>query len=139
MTDTTLSMSDFQRRVLAVPECFDVFLGGGRGGGKSYSFALLAMRHVEQYAEKARILFLRQTHAGCRDFESLCLDLYGRIYGRALRFNGQEGLFRFPNGGTLEVNQLADPSDYSKFQGRSFSLLLADEVGQFATPDLLDR
>jgi hypothetical protein len=39
-----LPMSDFQRRVLAIPECYDVFLGGGRGGAKSHTFALIALR-----------------------------------------------------------------------------------------------
>lgn len=131
--------SPFQQRVLAVPEAFDLFLGGGRGGAKSYTLALLALRHVEQYGAKARALYLRRSHKGCADFVSLCFELFGPIYGAALRFNAQEGLFRFPNGGTLEVNQLENASDYQKFQGRSFTLLLEDEAGQFAMPELLDR
>lgn len=135
----SLRLSPFQTRVLSVPEAFDVFLGGGRGGAKSYTLALLALRHVEQYGAKARVLYLRRTHKGCADFIFLCLELFGAIYGTALRFNAQEGLFRFPNGGTLEVNQLEGVSDYAKFQGRSFTLLLPDEAGQFATPELLDR
>ncbi len=134
-----LALSPFQEKVLLVPEAFDVFLGGGRGGAKSYTLALLALRHIEQYKAKARVLYLRRSHKGCADFVSLCLDLFGPIYGAALRFNAQEGLFRFPNGGTLEINQLENASDYQKFQGRSFTLLLQDEVGQFPTPELLDR
>ena len=134
-----LTLSPFQEKVLHAPEAFDVFLGGGRGGAKSYTLALLALRHIEQYGAKARALYLRRSHKGCADFISLCFDLFGPIYGAALRFNAQEGLFRFPNGGTLEVNQLENASDYQKFQGRSFTLLLPDEVGQFPTPELLDR
>ena len=134
-----IQTSPFQQRVLLVPESIDLFLGGGRGGAKSYTLALLALRHVEQYKAKARILYLRRSHKGCADFVSLCLELFGPIYGTALRFNAQEGLFRFPNGGTLEVNQLESESDYAKYQGRSFTLLLLDEAGQFAVPDLLDR
>src|SRR5579862_9099031 len=134
-----LQLSPFQKRVLLAPEDFDLFLGGGRGGAKSYTLALLALRHVEQHGARARVLYLRQSHKGCADFISLCLDLFGQIYGTALRFNAQEGLFRFPNGATLEVNQLEGVSDYQKFQGRSFTLLLADEIGQFASPDLIDR
>jgi hypothetical protein len=124
---------------LLAPESVDLFLGGGRGGAKSYALALLALRHVEQYKVKARILYLRRSHKGCADFVSLCFELFGPIYGTALRFNAQEGLFRFPNGGTLEVNQLENEGDYAKFQGRSFTLLLLDEAGQFAIPDLLDK
>jgi hypothetical protein len=132
-----LTLSPFQQRVLRVPEAFDLFLGGGRGGAKSYALALLALRHVEQYGARARVLYLRRSHRGCADFISLCFDLFGPIYGTALRFN--DGLFRFPNGGTLEVNQLETPSEYSKYHGRSFTLLLIDEAGQFPTPELLDR
>ncbi len=134
-----IQTSPFQRRVLAVPEEFDLFLGGGRGGAKSYTLALLALRHVEQYKARARVLYLRRSHKGCADFVSLCFDLFGPIFGAALRFNATEGLFRFPSGGTLEVNQLEAASDYQKFQGRSFTLLLIDEAGQFPTPELLDR
>ena len=134
-----LKISPFQERVLSVPEEFDLALLGGRGGAKSYCLALLALRHVEQYGSKARVLYVRKTHAGTADFEALCRELFTTIYGTACRFNAQEGLFRFPNGGTLEINQIEDASSYGKFQGRSFSLLLIDEAGQFATPDLLDR
>jgi hypothetical protein len=139
MSKQQIQTSPFQQRVLAVPEEYDVFLGGGRGGAKSYALALLALRHVTEYGPKARVLYLRRSHKGCADFISLCLDLLGAIYGAALRFNATEGLFRFPNGGTLEVNQLESASDYSKYQGRSFTLLLIDEAGQWPTPELLDR
>src|SRR5260221_7143206 len=131
-----VQISPFQRRALAVPEAFDLFLGGGRGGAKSYALALLALRHVEQYKAKARVLYLRRSHKGCADFVSLCLDLFGPIYGASIRFNAQEGLFRFPSGGTLEINQLESASEYNKMQGRSFTLLLIDETGQYPMPDL---
>jgi hypothetical protein len=134
-----LRLSPFQQRVLSVPEEFDLFLGGGRGGAKSYALAILALRHVEQYTTKARVLYLRQTHKGCADFSALCLDLFTSVYGKAMRWNSQEGVFRFPNGGLLEINQIESQADYGKFTGRSFTLCLCDEIGQYATPDLLDK
>lgn len=134
-----LKLSPFQQRVLLVPEEFDLALLGGRGGAKSYSLALLALRHIEQYGARARVLYVRRSHAGTADFEALCRELFTTIYGTAVRFNAQEGLFKFPSGGTLEVNQIEDAGSYGKFHGRSFTLLLIDEAGQFATPDLLDR
>lgn len=137
---TKLKVSDFQSQVLAIPEAFDIFLGGGRGGAKSYTLSLLAMRHAEQYGAKAKILYIRQTHAGLSDFRSICLDLYGQAYGNDLRYNGSGGgLFTFPNGATLELNQLEGIGDYNKYQGRSFTLLLTDECGQYATPEMLDK
>ncbi len=43
-----------------------------------------------------------------------------------------------PNGAYIELGQLESASDYQKYQGRSFSLLLIDEAGQFADASLLD-
>ena len=135
----SLAMSDFQRRVLAIPECYDVFLGGGRGGAKSFSFALIALRHAEQYHERARILYLRQSYKGVADFEAMCRDLFTTVYGSGVRYNGAEHVFRFPGGGLLELGQLESAADYSKYQGRSFTLLLIDEGGQYADPAIIDR
>ena len=134
-----LQLSDFQRRVLLIPEAVDLFIGGGRGGGKSYLLAIIALRHAAEYGARARMLFIRQSHQGCADFEALCLDLYMRIYGRAMRFNANAGMFRFPNGACLEINQMETAGEYAKFHGRSFSLLMIDECGQYAEPSLLDR
>jgi hypothetical protein len=35
MATEELQMNPFQERLMTVPEEFDLFLGGGRGGGKS--------------------------------------------------------------------------------------------------------
>jgi len=60
------------------------------------------------------------------------------VYGQAARFNATEHTWRFPNGAYLELGQLETAGDYQKYQGRSFTLLMADEIGQFQSPDLLD-
>jgi hypothetical protein len=129
----------FQRRVLALPEAFDAFLGGGRGGGKSTALALLALRHGEQYATRARVLIIRRTYKGLADLELLTRELFGMVYGTAARYNAAEHVWRLPNGAYMELGQLETEADYSKYQGRSFTLLMVDEAGQFASPDLLDR
>jgi hypothetical protein len=134
-----LKMSKFQKRVLRVPEEVDLFLGGGRGGAKSYTMLLLALRHVEQYGPKAHILYIRQTHVSCADFEALCIETFSLLYGRNVKYNSTKGLFKFPNGATLEINQLETIADYTKFQGRSFTLLMIDEAGNYAMPDMLDK
>src|SRR5436190_23613021 len=100
-----IATSLFQRRGLFVPEIYDVFLGGGRAGGKSSAEALFGLRHAEQHRERGRILYIRRSHQGCADFEGICLTLFGSIYGASLRYNAQQSTFRFPNGALLEVNQ----------------------------------
>src|SRR5450631_3792465 len=106
MSSNPLTMSEFQTKVLSVPENFDLFLGGGRGGAKSYTLALIALRHVAQYAENARILYLRQSHMGVADFEMICRMLFATVYGTDARYNAASGVWRFPGGGYLELNQL---------------------------------
>ena len=67
---------------MLLPEEVDAFLGGGRGGGKSYALALLALRHAEQYGAAARVLYIRRTYKGVADFELITRDLFGAVYGR---------------------------------------------------------
>jgi hypothetical protein len=138
METQSLSLSPFQHRVLTIPEEIDIFLGGGRGGGKSFTLALLALRHAEQYGPRAHILYLRKTYAGLRDFELLTRELFAKIYGTAARFNAAEHIWRLPGGATLELGQLETHSDWAKYQGRSQTLILCDEAGQYDSPDLLD-
>lgn len=138
MSQATLPLSAYQRRALEVPEEFDLFLGGGRGGGKSFTLALIALRHGEQHAERARILYIRPTYKGLADFELVTRELFGTVYGTGARYNAAEHVWRLPNGAYVELGQLESASDYAKYQGRSFTLLLVDEAGQYAQPDLLD-
>ncbi|AFL87458.1 Terminase-like family [Terriglobus roseus DSM 18391] len=133
-----LSLNPFQENLMTIPESFDVFLGGGRGGGKSYGLAYLALRHAEQYGVKARILYLRKTYKGLSDFELVTRELFGKVYGTEAKYNAAEHVWRFPNGAYMELGQLETASDYTKYQGRSFTLLMIDEAGQFADPSLLD-
>lgn len=133
-----LERNSFQERTLLLPEEVDVFLGGGRGGGKSHALALLALRHAEQYGAAARILYIRRTYKGLADFELIARDLFGKVYGAAARYNSAEHVWRFPNGGYLELGQLETHGDYAKYQGRTFTLLLVDEAGQYPDSALLD-
>ena len=79
-----IELNDFQQKIMLLPEELDVFCGGGRGGGKSYGLALLCLRHVEQYGDKARILYLRRTYKGLADFELICRELFGTVYTRLI-------------------------------------------------------
>src|SRR5215210_7409748 len=133
-----LDLTPFQERVLLIPETYDLFLGGGRGGAKSFTLALLYLRHAEQYGNAARMLFVRQTFPGIVDFEQTTRVVFGMAYGRAASYNAAAHLWRFPNGATLQLDQIEGPQDFQKFQGKSYSLIGVDEGGQFPDPALLD-
>lgn len=99
---------------------------------------MLALRYAEQYGERARILYLRKTYAGLRDFEQVTREIFGKVYGADARYNGTEHIWRLPNNAYFELSQLETAAEFQRFQGRSFGLVMADEAGQYATPELLD-
>jgi hypothetical protein len=134
----TIQPTSWQARVLAVPEEFDVFLGGGRGGGKSYACLLLALSHVEQYGANARVLIVRRDFPSLRDLEGEARNLFRAAYGKALGHNAADHVFKFPSGAVVRFDQIEGAQDFHKFQGQSFSLIIADEAGQWSDPQPLD-
>jgi hypothetical protein len=134
----TLSFTPFQERVLLTPEDCDLFLGGGRGGGKSHAIAILMLRHAEQHGNAARMLFVRKSFPGIVDFEQTTREVFGLVYASRASYNAASHIWRFPNGATLQLDQLESINDFGKFQGKSFSLIATDEAGQYADPAALD-
>ena len=137
-TAERVAPTDWQARVLAVPEHFDIFLGGGRGGGKSYACLLLALRHLEQYAANARVLVVRRDFPSLRDLEGEARGLFRQAYGKGLGHNQADHVFRFPNGATVQFDQIEGAHDFGKYQGKSYSLIIADEAGQWPDPQPID-
>lgn len=136
----TLEVSEFQGRLLDQPEDVNLALTGGRGGAKTRAAALMALAHLGHYGPTAAVLWLRRSHPGVRDAASQLLETFNEALGRrGYRYNSNDGLFRLAGGGTLELNQLSAASDYWKFQGRSFSMIVVDEAQQYSTPGLLDK
>lgn len=136
MTET-IEPTPFQNRVLAVPEDVDLFLGGGRGGGKSHCKALLILRHVEQHRDRARVLYVRRTYKGLADFELVLRSLFSAAYSSAASYNATEHVFRLPYG-YVELAQVDSLGAYDKVQGRSFTMIMVDELTQWAEPVVVD-
>lgn len=125
--------TDFQNHVLTIPETWNVLLAGGRGGGKSVAIQLLVLRHCEKYGERARPLLIRETYKSASELEDALHMLFTKVYGK-FEHNRQEHVFRLPNGAQVEIGQLERSSDYSKYQGRSFTQLVVDEFGVIKEP-----
>ena len=132
-------LSAWQSQAMAVPEQFDLFLGGGRGGGKTHLLAALFLRHCEQHGADAKCLVVRKSFPALQDLEAEFLKYFRSIYGTALKADGQKHRFTLPNGAVIQLDQLERESDFQKFQGKSFSHIAVDEVGQYPSPALIDR
>ena len=133
-----IQLTAFQERVLAVPQEFDLCLPGGRGGGKTRAIGFLILRHVTEHGAKARVLFVRRTHAALEDFAAVLREIFAAAYGATARYNAAAGTWTLPGGGFVELSQMAEDVHYQKFQGRNFSMIIADEATQHPTPRLLD-
>jgi hypothetical protein len=130
-----INPTPWQSRVLAVPSEYNLFLGGGRGGGKSFVAMLDVLRHCELHGSEARPLVVRMTFRALSEmeenFEAMCLQAYGaRGYAR----NRADHMFRLSNGAVVEFAALDHPSAYTRHQGKSYTHLLVDEYGLLREP-----
>ncbi|HSL84917.1 MAG TPA: terminase family protein [Thermoanaerobaculia bacterium] len=136
--EEALGLTPFQALVMAVPEAYDVALTGGRGGGKTYGLLALGLRHAAQHGRAARVLLVRRTYPALRDAEQTARELFGRVHGAAASYNSSSHVWTLPGGGLLELGQLDAQDDLQKYQGRSTTLLLVDELTQWPDPGLVD-
>jgi hypothetical protein len=90
------------------------------------------------YGPKAAILLVRRSFPSLKDMERASRDIFHYFYGHQAQYNKTEHIWKMPHGGTIEFGQLQDQNDYDRYQGRSFSMLLVDEAGQFPQPDYID-
>ncbi len=133
-----IQIAPISRRFLGIPEHYDVFLGGGRGGLKTENAKLGFVRHAAKYGALAKMLALRQTRPALRDLEHRLIVDFGTYYQGEAKYNSTDGIWRLPGGATLELGHLETIADYNRYQGRAFTLIFVDEAGQYTSPQLLD-
>jgi hypothetical protein len=124
--------TEWQDRVLKVPEGINLAIFGGRGAGRTTGALFSAIRHCEVHGHGAHVIFIRQMLRSLREVEDNLHMMLSAQYGSALRVNRQDHIFVLPGGGTIEFSPINDTEDMAKLQGRSFSLLIADEYGNFS-------
>src|SRR5437763_407292 len=117
----------WQERVLALPADLNLLLAGGRGAGRTTAALLLALQHAKNHGARARVLFVRGHLRSLAEVED---SLQMLVPNGAM--NRQDHLMRLPGGATIEFGPLSEPADLAKLQGRSFSLIIADEYGTFS-------
>lgn len=121
--------SPFQQRVLALPEHWNLLLAGGRGGSKSVCSQFLMIRHAMKYRERAKILYVRESWESIKQFEDELAQLIQKVFGKEVGHHSTNHMFTWHHGATIQLSQLEDEKDYSKFQGKNYSMLVVDEYG----------
>jgi hypothetical protein len=121
----------FQAQVLMIPEDHFIFLGGGRGGGKSFAVQLLILRHVQQYRHLARVLVTRRRLKSLLQFAEELRGLLRSGFGAGFSYNQNDNVFRLSNGATIALTHCESASALQDtVQGMTFSLIVVDEAGE---------
>jgi hypothetical protein len=135
---TLRTPTPFQHAVLTVPEEFNLFLGGGRGGGKSTAVQMLVTRAVHEQGEHCRALIVRETLRALEEIVNE-LDAIFTATFPGTQLNRSEKIFRLPNGATVECGQCDSAEALKKYVGRSYTVLIAEEFGAMKTAKYINQ
>ena len=111
----------------------EVFYGGARGGGKTYSLLIAPLRFVDKPA--ARMLLIRRSMPELRDVIFQTQQLYPKAAPGA-KWKSQENTWYFPSGARIEFGYCENLQDVLRYQGQSYSWIGVDELPQYANPDI---
>lgn len=100
----------------------ELFYGGAAGGGKTdLSVGLSLTTHK-------RSLVLRRTNKEA----SKLFDRYRDIIGHRDGWNGQDSVWRFPDGRIIDIGGCQMEDDKQKYKGTPHDLIVFDEVSDFS-------
>ncbi|TGQ11215.1 terminase [Mesorhizobium sp. M4B.F.Ca.ET.215.01.1.1] len=100
----------------------ELFYGGAAGGGKS---ALICGLAINEFSH---------SHIFRREATQLrgIVEELRRIVGSSDGFNGQDKIWKLPDGKMIELAGVKDEADKEKWQGRAAPLKAFDEITQFS-------
>lgn len=106
----------------------EVFYGGARGGGKTYSLIVDPLRYCDNPNHRA--LFIRRTMPELRDIIFKTKLLYPKAFDGA-KFKTQENTWYFPSGARIEFGYAENVSDAMRYMGQSYSWIGVDELPHY--------
>lgn len=113
----------------------EVFYGGARGGGKSYSLLVDPLRYCSNSNHRA--LIIRRTIPELRDLIHHSQRIYKGAFP-SVKWNEQEKTWRFPSGARIEFGYCEHPTDVLRYQGQAYSWIGIDELPQFPDKQVLN-
>lgn len=119
----------FQAKVLAYRGRCGIVNAGGRGSGKTGALLLDVLDHLRD--PSSRVLVLRESWGGLAELMDELHELSAAAFGTGVTRNMQRGEMRLPHGGYVAFSNVSDEASYAKWQGRSFTMLAADELGNY--------
>lgn len=113
--------------------CFEgseALYGGSAGGGKSVAILAAALQFAEQPGYAA--LILRRTFKQLSKADSILWKAKEWLLSvPGVRYNGDDHMFTFPSGATLEFGHMEHENSIFNYQGGSWGFVGVDEATQF--------
>lgn len=122
-----------QLEMLLAKWCPEIFFGGARGGGKSYTLLLDFLQDCGKgYSSGWRGVIFRRSYPQLKQLIEDSHRIYSKIPGAA--YFKKEKEWVFPGGEKLEFRFLENVSDISNYQGHAYQWIGYDELPNW--PDL---
>ena len=126
-----------QPRQAALLSCpaFEIFYGGAAGGGKSDGLVAAGLQDVKLWGAHSRVIIFRQSRDELSELLERADFMYtsqGAVFRRSNKFG--TNVYTFPNGGRVQFAYLEREEDVRRYQGKQFTLVGFDELGNYPTP-----
>jgi hypothetical protein len=107
-----------------------IFYGGAAGGGKTDFSLALNVRGVLDWGGNWRGIIFRKTYPQLDEVIRRGRELFVPM---GAKYNETRHLFTFPNGAQVRLANLERDSDVERYQGRQYTLIVFDELGNWRT------
>lgn len=114
----------------------DIFLGGGRGGGKTSTIGGMFQQYWFEYGRFAKGLVVRKTYD---EFEEIIEQFNELFCPFGAKYHQTQHIYRFPDGGTLKLKYIEREQDATREKGKQYGFIAVDEADDFPDPKGLDR
>lgn len=114
----------------------ETFFGGARGGGKTSGMLGRWIRHASRWGRRARGILFRKTYDELEEVQEQARQLYPQL---GAKYNHGKRLWEFPNEANIRFRYMDRDADADNYQGRSYSFQVWEEIGNWATPNGIDK
>ena len=129
--ETIIAPTPYQAACLHYRPHVGVMSAGGRGSGKSFGMLLAVVKHLEEFGVDAKPLVTREQWGALTELQSTLLMLCAAAFGDASQ-NKSDGTITLPNGSIVQFSNVSDEKAVARLQGRSFTGIFGDEVGNYS-------
>lgn len=111
-----------------------VFYGGARGGGKSYSLVINPLRYCN--FKEHRAVIIRKSMPELREMIWHSQQIYPKAFPGAT-WREKESAWRMPSGARVEFGYAENMTDLLRYQGQAYSEIDIDELPQYESPEVI--